>query len=132
MNDKVKGIVWPKATDDPKPGSLTAPCPGNHEPNSEHKRCDYAAEILNIDGLFDRVMQEVRAQGELNKTIVCMTSDHGEMLGDHGDFDKSKPWQASVGVPLICAGPGLATGRVVKAPVGTVDLAATFLDYAGT
>ena len=131
MNDRVKGMVWPKATDDPKPNGLSDPCPGNHEPNSQHKRCDYAAEILNIDGLFERVMDEVRAQGELNRTIVCMTSDHGEMLGDHGDFDKSKPWQASVGVPLICGGPGLATGKVIKAPVGTVDLAATFLDYAG-
>merc|ERR1711861_66049 len=59
-----------------------------------------------------------------------MTSDHGELLGDHGDFDKSKPWQSSVGVPLVCAGPGIASGKVVHAPVGTVDLAATFLDYA--
>jgi arylsulfatase A-like enzyme len=62
---------------------------------------------------------------------VCMSSDHGELLGDHNDFGKSKPWQGAIGVPLICAGPGLAVGRSVGRPVGTVDLAATFMDYAG-
>jgi arylsulfatase A-like enzyme len=60
-----------------------------------------------------------------------MSSDHGELLGDHNDFGKSKPWQGSIGVPLICAGPGLAVGRSVTRPVGTVDMAATFMDYAG-
>ena len=132
MHDRVSKLgAWPNATDDPKaPANLAAACAGNHEPSNAHTRCDYAAELLNIDVLFQRVMDEIRTQGELDKTIVCMTSDHGELLGDHGDFDKSKPWQSSVGVPLVCAGPGIASGKVVHAPVGTVDLAATFLDYA--
>ena len=43
-------------------------------------------------------------QGETDKTVVCIASDHGEMLGDHGDVDKSKPWEGSAHVPLICAG----------------------------
>jgi membrane-anchored protein YejM (alkaline phosphatase superfamily) len=45
-------------------------------------RCDYAAEILNIDDLFRKVLNEVEAMGEMARTIVCMSSDHGELLGE--------------------------------------------------
>ena len=53
------------------------------------------------------------------------------MLGDHGDKDKSKPWEGSAHVPLMCAGPGIAKGQTVTIPVATMDMAATFMDYAG-
>ena len=44
---------------------------------------------------------------------------------------KSKPWEASASVPLLCFGPGIKSGQVVNDPTATLDLAATFLDYAG-
>lgn len=52
------------------------------------------------------------------------------MLGDHGDVDKSKPWQGSVSTPLIILGPGISKGKVVNRPVGNLDIVGTFLDYA--
>jgi arylsulfatase A-like enzyme len=52
------------------------------------------------------------------------------MLGDHNLRGKFVPWQGSVSAPLICAGPGMQKGAVVERPVSTMDLAATFLDYA--
>ena len=55
----------------------------------------------------------------------------GEMLGDHGDYAKQLPWQGSASVPLMCAGPGVKAGQVISMPVGTVDLSATFMDFAG-
>lgn len=67
----------------------------------------------------------------MTRTIVCVSSDHGEMLGDHGDTAKSRPWEPSSVVPLVCAGPGILPQRTVGLPVATLDLSATFLDFAG-
>lgn len=125
------GRVWPEATDDPTRVTPGGRCNVTGEPNTDNARCNYAAEIENLDRLFKVVLDEVEAQGELENTLVVATSDHGEMLGDHGDTEKSKPWQGSAAVPLVVAGPGVPQGRVVESPVGTLDLVGTFLDYAG-
>jgi arylsulfatase len=53
------------------------------------------------------------------------------MLGDHGLWDKQVPYQPSVGVPLMLAGPGIRHGYVHHGPATTIDLMATFLDLAG-
>jgi choline-sulfatase len=62
---------------------------------------------------------------------VVFSSDHGEMLGDHGLWGKSLPFHPSVSVPLVAAGPGVTPGLRSDAPASVMDLAATFLDYAG-
>ena len=80
------------------------------DPTGTRTRCNYAAEIENLDRLFALVLAEVEERGDANKTVVCIASDHGEMLNDHDDIDKSKPWQGALNVPLICAGPGDGLG----------------------
>jgi len=126
------GRVWPEATDNPGHNTPGGACKPTGEPDKTRLRCNYAAEIENLDRLFKLVINEVEAQGELNNTLIIVTSDHGEMLGDHGDTAKSKPWQGSASVPLIIAGPGVSKGRVVESPVGNLDIVGTFLDFAGT
>jgi arylsulfatase A-like enzyme len=99
----------------------------------EHQavRQNYAAMIENIDRQVGRLIEAVRARGELDRTVIVYSSDHGEMLGDHNRWGKSIYYQASIGVPLIVAGPGVASGAVSDTLVSTHDLSATFLDYAG-
>ncbi|MCW5964753.1 MAG: sulfatase-like hydrolase/transferase [Bryobacterales bacterium] len=92
-------------------------------------RQNYTAMCETIDQQMGRVLAEVEARGELANTIVAFTSDHGEMLGDHERWTKSVPHQASIGVPMVIAGPGVKP-RVTDALVSHMDLAATFLDYA--
>eukprot|EP01062_Namystynia_karyoxenos_P077796 TRINITY_DN790_c0_g1_i1.p1 TRINITY_DN790_c0_g1~~TRINITY_DN790_c0_g1_i1.p1 ORF type:complete len:522 (+),score=113.22 TRINITY_DN790_c0_g1_i1:79-1644(+) len=125
------GRVWPAAIDDKKNSTPGGACKPTGEPDGNRVRCNYAAEIENIDNLFQKIIDEVDSQGVLDNTIIFISSDHGEMLGDHGDTDKSKPWQGSAAVPLIVAGPGVAQGRVIGRPVGTLDMAGTFMDIAG-
>jgi arylsulfatase A-like enzyme len=124
------GRVWPPATDDPKNNTPGGACSPTGEPDNTRVRCNYAAEIENLDRLFKVVLDEVTAQGVMDNTVVCIASDHGEMLGDHGDVDKSKPWEGSSHVPLMCAGPGIKKGVTVDIPVATMDMAGTFMDYA--
>eukprot|EP00662_Eupelagonemidae_sp_cell21_P042673 gene42673-25925_t len=99
-------------------------------------RQNYAAKVERLDGLLGEYLDELDKEGELDNTVVCLCSDHGEMLGDRASTAKSKPWRhhhttmSAMSVPLVCAGPGVAAGAVVRAPVTTMDMAATFVDYA--
>ena len=124
------GRNWPNATDNPGHGTPGGACDKVTAPTGVRNRCNYAAEIENLDRLFQLVLDQVERQGDTNNTIVCIASDHGEMLGDHGDVDKSKPWEGSAHVPLMCAGPGILKGNTVDLPVATMDMAGTFMDYA--
>jgi len=94
-------------------------------------RRNYSAMITNIDRWIGVFVDELSKRAELDNTLIIYSSDHGEMLNDHGRWGKSVPYQPSVGVPLVVAGPGVAAGLVSDAPVSLMDLAATALDYAG-
>ena len=92
-------------------------------------RQNYTAMIENLDAWLGRYVDVLRTRRELDNTLIVFSSDHGEMLGDHNRWGKSVPWQPSIGVPLVIAGPGVKHGRTVSAPVTILDLTATFLDY---
>jgi len=94
-------------------------------------RQNYSAMVENIDRWAGILLEEIRKRGELANTLVVWSSDHGEMLGDHGRWGKSLPYQPSIGVPLVVAGAGAKPGQVSDALVSVMDLTATFLDYAG-
>ena len=102
----------------------------SEEVNNDIRR-NYSAMVENIDRWLGIYLQELKKRGELENTLVVYSSDHGEMLGDHGLWGKDVPYQPSVGVPLIAAGPGVKEHVVGDALVMTMDLAATFLDYGG-
>lgn len=95
------------------------------------RRQNYAAMIENIDAHVGRMIDLVAERGELDNTLIVYSSDHGEMLGDHGRWAKSVWYTPSTGVPLIVAGPGVRAGVTSQALVALHDLAATFVDFAG-
>ena len=111
----------------PQPNRSTEFTPEKHV----QIRRNYAAMIENIDAWLGRFLEAVGERGELDNTLVVFTSDHGEMLGDHDLWMKRLPQQASVGIPLVLAGPGVREGVTSSALVSLMDLAATFLDLAG-
>ena len=66
-------------------------------------------------------------------TIVIYISDHGDWLGDHGLILKGPMhYDGLLKVPMIVKGPGVPVGKRVEDPVSTLDLTATFCDYAQT
>lgn len=95
-------------------------------------RRNYAAIIENIDRWVGRYLDRLEEWGELENTLVVFTSDHGELLGDHGRWKKHSPYHSSVGVPMVVAGPGVEArpGRCSE-PTSVLDLHATFLEYGG-
>ena len=107
---------------------------GDDAPSHDRSRCNYAAEMENLDRLFGVVLDAARARGDGlddGNTVACFFSDHGEMLNDHDDTDKSKPWQGALAVPLVCVGPGIRPKATLDVPMATVDIGATALDWAG-
>jgi len=94
-------------------------------------RRNYATTVENIDRWVGRYLAELEDRGELQDTLVVFASDHGEMLGDRGQWYKRSPYQPSAGVPLVAAGPGVESRGLVDEPASVLDLHATFLDYAG-
>ena len=94
-------------------------------------RRHYAAMIENIDRHVGRFIDAVRQRGELDNTIIVFASDHGEMLGDHGLWGKSKFQEPSVRVPLTVSGPGVQQNVRARALVSLHDLTATFLEAGG-
>lgn len=94
-------------------------------------RRNYAAACEHIDQWVGRIIDAVERRGELERTVIVFSSDHGEMLGDHGRFTKTVPQEGSVHVPLVVAGPDIEAGRQSQALVELIDLSATFADLAG-
>lgn len=96
-------------------------------------RAAYWAMVDQIDAHVGRIMAALRATGQLENTLVIFTSDHGEMLGDHGIYLKGPYfYDPAVRVPLIVSWAGtLQGGRRSNALVELLDLAPTLLDVAG-
>lgn len=90
----------------------------------------YCAAIELIDDQIGRMMDVLESRGMLDNTIIVYTSDHGEMLGDHGLYTKSVPYEASVRVPLLLAGPGIES-KTSHALVELIDLNPTVCELAG-
>ncbi len=95
-------------------------------------RQGYRAYISQIDHAVGQVLAAVEARGELENTIFVYSSDHGEMAGDHGRFDKTCFYEGSLRVPLVIAGPGVQAGQNSRALVETLDLGRTLCEMTGT
>lgn len=94
-------------------------------------RTAYYGMITELDDYLGQVIDALEQRGTLENTIFIYTSDHGEMLGEHGLWLKRTLFEGSARVPMIIAGAGLPGGKVIDDPVSHVDLVATLLDLGG-
>ncbi len=94
-------------------------------------RAWYQGSIRLIDDNISRLIDTLKELGEWDNTILVFTSDHGDMLGDHGFNGKgTKHYDSCIRVPLLIAGPGIASGRS-ECLTCTLDFFPTLLDWAG-
>jgi choline-sulfatase len=92
----------------------------------------YYAMVENVDAMFGRVIRALEHQGQdLDEWVVVYTADHGEMLGQHGIWEKQKFYEASVRVPLIIRWPQRFGAGHIDANVNLCDLYATLCELAG-
>lgn len=96
-------------------------------------RANYAGNVSLIDDQIGTILATIEARGELDNTIIIVTSDHGELNGDFGLIYKSCLLDGAARVPLIVRTPqsAQAGGTVVDTPAEWMDVGRTLADAAG-
>jgi choline-sulfatase len=92
----------------------------------------YDGEIAYADAGLGEILEGLRRKGLVNETLVVMTADHGEALGDHGESTHSMfIYDSTTRVPLVMMHPALARGKRVREVVSSVDIVPTALELLG-
>jgi choline-sulfatase len=95
-------------------------------------RRSYYALVSFVDAKLGQIVGALDRTGQSRDTVVIVTSDHGDMLGERGMVQKRCFYEWSARVPLVMAfGSGEHAGTVLRQPVSLIDLAPTLLDLAG-
>ena len=89
---------------------------------------DYLGEVQALDAAMGVLLAELERTGELSRTLIAVSGDHGAPGFPHG---KCNLYGFGTGVSLILSGPGVKGGRVVDDMVSLPDLAPTFLEAGG-
>ena len=100
------------------------------EPFASRFRGDpYHGEVAAADAALGPLLEAILAAGKAGRTLVVLTADHGESLGEHGEATHGIfAYEATLRVPLVLYQPRLLAPRVVPDPVRHVDLLPTILD----
>ncbi len=95
-------------------------------------RAHYFANINLVDGMVGKITSAIDDAGLTDDTVVVFTSEHGDMLGDHGMLEKRSMYEESSRVPLLVRIPWLTREQATIAEsVGHIDLVPTLLDLLG-
>ena len=104
------------------------------ERDTQHFLALYDGEIRYTDEILGRFFKELEKRGLLgnDRTLLIITSDHGEEFREHGDFLHKRLYWETMEVPLIFYCPGIIPpGKVIKGQARLIDLAPTILDLIG-
>lgn len=92
----------------------------------------YDGEIAYFDKFFGMLIDELKELGLYEKTLIVLTSDHGEAFYEHFTRSHGKTvYQYETHVPLIIRGPGVPKGLRVPEVVSSVDIMPSMLEYVG-
>jgi len=100
--------------------------------NLEGLEAAYRGEISYVDSLLQRLLAFLDDRGLSESTVLVVTADHGESLGEHGeDTHGFFLYQSTLPVPLLIRAPGIRHGERASALVRTIDIAPTALELLG-
>jgi arylsulfatase A-like enzyme len=92
----------------------------------------YRAAMPRLDAEMGELFERLKATGRYDRSLIIVTSDHGEEFREHGRFIHSQPYDETTGVPLFVKLPGSEhAGSRVPSVVETIDIMPTVLEYLG-
>lgn len=92
----------------------------------------YAGEIAYVDYCIGQVIKKLKELGLYDSTLIIVTADHGEMLGEHGELTHAYfIYQSAIKVPLIFKLPGRTESQRIEPAVGLVDIVPTICGLLG-
>jgi arylsulfatase A-like enzyme len=98
------------------------------EAERRHMTAQYFGMVSEADFQLGRVWDALKASGRWNDTVIVVTSDHGEMLGDHGLKQKGGFFEQSYHIPAIVRDPRGTPGQVVTHFTEAVDIFPTLCE----
>ncbi|MGV6804288.1 MAG: alkaline phosphatase family protein [Ruegeria sp.] len=101
--------------------------------NIQTLRAVYLGLATEVDHHIGRVIGYLKESGQYDDTLVVITADHGEMLGDHYSWGKMSVYDAAYQTPLMIRMPANTdmAGHQVDAPTESIDITPTILDWVG-
>ncbi len=101
-------------------------------PRASVDQSQYFGMVKCIDDNVGKIINYLRQNDLLERTIIIFTSDHGDLRGEHHKDNKGNPLEASAKVPFIVYYPlKIPSGAVVKNAVNTADFSPTILSFIG-
>ena len=95
----------------------------------QYKDHPYDGEIAYADHELGRLMESLRRKSPPEKTLVAVLSDHGESLGEHGEYSHGVfLYDSTLRIAFLLAGPGVPPGLRVPQQARTIDLLPTILE----
>jgi arylsulfatase A-like enzyme len=91
----------------------------------------YYSVITEMDAHIGRLVQSIEQSGQWDNTLILFLGDNGYLCGSKGLQGKVHPWEESVRIPFLAAGGLVKASPKSDAPVASIDVPATILDYAG-
>lgn len=99
---------------------------------SQYAKDPYAGEIAYTDHCIGQLISTLKSMGVYDSTLIVITSDHGESLGEHGEKTHSYfIYQSTIQIPLIIKVPGGGQGKKIHSPVSITDVLPTVLGLLG-
>jgi choline-sulfatase len=100
---------------------------------SQWREHPYEGEVAFADHCVGQVLEKLRQLGLYDDTLIVITGDHGEMLGEHGELNHGFfIYEGALRVPLVVRVPGApAAARQVDVPVSLIDVAPTIVSLVG-
>ena len=99
---------------------------------SRHPGDPYHGEVEAADAALEPLLRPLLEAGARGHTLIILTADHGEGLGDHGEQTHGIfAYEATLRVPLIVYAPRILSPGVIRVPVRHVDIVPTVLDALG-
>lgn len=108
---------------------------GMSEMEIKQARATYYGMISEVDQQLGRVIDYLKETDVYDDTLIVVTSDHGDQLGDHWQFGKHSYFDQSIHIPLVVRDPSIAAnttrGRQLDMMTESVDLMPSILDWLG-
>jgi arylsulfatase A-like enzyme len=103
------------------------------ESDTQTLRARYVGRATEVDFNIGRVIDFLKETGQYDDTLIVLTADHGEMLGDHGLWAKEHVYDPAYKVPLLIRDPDQQTqhGTKVTQLTESIDIVPTILDWLG-
>ncbi len=99
---------------------------------TQYAASPYDGEIAFVDAQVQRLLAFLDQHGQRERTIIVITGDHGEALGEHGELTHGLLlYEPTLRVPLVIAARGLLETQAVSTPVSLADIAPTIAALAG-